>query len=404
MAHKPLNADRMKEIVGLICENGNSLEIAQITGLKLTSIDRYVRDAKTAGLLVAEVHLVGSQFYCGDQPMGQKSAEEEEEEEGGIAGMVARQKIKRGYMGLTLPKLRKGEGGTHVTIDLGDLHCSDEDFLHDTFFSVLHEAVERVKLIPDIGWFTIRGLGDWITGKGIFRGQEARNITNHMHWQTLLGGYLFTLIRDMFAEILPDDVDIEFEYIKGNHDQADGGAVNLGYYLCNEALASFGVRVKYCGTESIANYGTEENPVWSCCVHGFGGGEYSPHSNALMTKLGKRIANLNSENDRAITELRHGHTHWLNGRGLRFTRRLTVYCTGGFQRNKRPELGQAQRPTGAILTIASASSYNTEEIYPCEKTFVDEINQKDLEFMNMERTGKMLSTALAFREKHLGGV
>ena len=80
MAHKPLNADRMKEIVGLICENGNSLEIAQITGLKLTSIDRYVRDAKTAGLLVAEVHLVGSQFYCGDQPMGQKSAEEEEEE------------------------------------------------------------------------------------------------------------------------------------------------------------------------------------------------------------------------------------------------------------------------------------------------------------------------------------
>ena len=396
-----LTVRRMEEVATAICEKGDLLAVAQKTGLAISSIDRYVRACKAKGLLSEDTRLVGNQFYGGGLPLGQDSREGGEL---GIPGMVKRQMAARGFMGLTPPKLRRGKGGTHVTIDIGDLHCSDEDFMFATFFSALEEGVKRVKEIPDIGWFTIRGLGDWITGKGIFRGQEARNITNHMHWQTLLGGYLFTLIQGMFQPILPADVDIEFEYIKGNHDSADGGSVNLGYYLCNEALASFGVRVRYGGTESISNYGTEASPVWACCIHGFGGGDFSPHSNALLRKLSKRIANLNVENDRNITELRHGHTHWINGRGLRFTRHLTVYCTGGFQRNKRPELGQAQRPTGFILTVATADKYFTEEIYPVEKVFVDEINQRDLEFVNMQRIGKMLSDSLEFRDKHLGGV
>jgi len=387
-----LSRETAEKVVGSIIEYGNILTVSRKLGLSVASISRYLREAKTLNMLDNDVHLVGTQFYAGDVPLGWKTAEDPIDE------MVRQEKARRGYRELESPVLVKLPG-PHVTLDIGDLHATDEDFLWDSFFSTLKAAAAMIGEV-DPGWVTVRGLGDWISGKGIFRGQEVRNITNHAHWQTLLGGYFCVLIEAELKKHLRKGVDIEFEYIKGNHDQADGGSVNLAYYLCNEAYASFGIPMRYAGTETVANYGTEEDPVWALVVHGFGASDYSPHSNTLLRKLSKRIADLNVERTNGllepITELRTGHTHWLQARGLRYTRNLTVYCTGGFQRNKRPELGQNQRPTGFILTVADATAYQTIEVCPDDDVFVDEINSPDLEFRNLQRTGATLREALDY--------
>lgn len=390
-----LNKDRALEVAELIRKYGDVLRTSDALGLSISSIDRYVREAKRLNLLGENVRLIGNQFYDGDERLGTPGDMD------AISSLVEREKVRRGFSD-DQPYIMDPPEGTHITIDIGDLHATDEDFLWESFFSMIHNVGNVVSSLKP-KWVTVRGFGDWITGRGIYRGQEVRNITNHAHWQTLIGGYLLVLIEQELRSWFGDDVFIEWEYIKGNHDEVDRGAVNLAYYLCNEAWASFGIPIHYAGTETVANYGTTDKPVWALVVHGFGGGDYSPHSNSLLRKLSKRIANLNADRmpEEAITELRHGHTHWLNARGLCYTRKLTVYCVGGFQRNKRPELGQEQRPTGAIITIADGENYNTIGAVPNDEVFANEINSPDLEFKNMERIGGLLRSALQYRDEHI---
>lgn len=281
--------------------------------------------------------------------------------------------------------------GPHVTLALGDQHLTDEDCLYDTYISVVEKAVKRIaELRP--GRVDVLELGDMISGEGIFRGQQVRNITNHLHWQTLVGAHELWKLSKMIEDgsgLVP-----RIFYIKGNHDEARSSGGNLARPLCNEAAATFGIPVKYCGTEFVFDLGDKAHH-YALCVHGYGGSRYHPQSNAFLDAMHRRVANLNVKRspEEAIMRVIHGHVHWMNV-GFEYTRTLTFDTVGGMQRNKRPELGQVQRPTGAILYVAEGDSLRAEAIKPDDNIFEEEIASVDLEFRNIRRVADILQDSL----------
>jgi len=116
-----------------------------------------------------------------------------------------------------------------------------------------------------------------------------------------------------------------------------------------------------------------------------------------------KVLNLNYNRSEleSITEVRHGHGHWLDI-GTEITRKLIFRSCGGFQRNKRAELGQVQRSAGVLLTVANDFAYDVYKIKPDESIFEAEINSCDLEFKNMRRLGELLEVALDARITRLG--
>lgn len=281
--------------------------------------------------------------------------------------------------------------GPHVTLALADQHLTDEDCLYGTYLSIVEKAVKRIaELHP--GRVDVLELGDMISGEGIFRGQQVRNITNHLHWQTLVGAHELWKLSKMIED--ESGLTPRIFYVKGNHDEARSAGGNLARPLCNEAAATFGVPVKYCGTEFIFDLG-DKTHHYALCVHGYGGSRYHPQSNAFLDAMHRRVANLNVKRspDEAILRVIHGHVHWMNV-GFAYTRTLTFDTVGGLQRNKRPELGQVQRPTGAILYVADGDELEVEAIKPDDDVFEEEIASVDLEFRNIRRVADILQDSL----------
>lgn len=368
--------------------------VVRETGLAATSLDRYVRFCKECGLLPQGIRLIGDRYFDGDEPVVTATPNT------AIESLISNTMERYGYMDVPLVDPPTYRRGPHVSIDIGDLHRTDEDFMWLCYQSVIERMIPEIRELNP-GHVTVNIFGDWITGTGIFPGQAARNLTNHPHWQVIAGAYmifeLFSLLREATG------LRAEMNYILGNHDilndRSGGIKTNLGYFLCNEVMATYGIPIQYRGTEAVIDYGDENYaPHFALCVHGFGSSNFTPHPNSLQQKMKDKTLNLNSTRPKEefITEVRHGHTHWIDT-GTEITRTLTFRSCGGFQRNKRAALGQVQRSSGALLTIADGEAYIVKKIQPDNDIFEAEISSYDLEIKNMRRLGELLEVALAAR-------
>ncbi len=279
--------------------------VVRETGLAPTSLDRYVRFCKECSLLPQETRLIGDRYFNGDEPIVTMVANTD------IEDLINNTVERYGHMDVPPVDPPTYRRGPHVSIDIGDLHRTDEDFMWLCYQSVIDKLVSEVRELNP-GHVTVNIFGDWITGTGIFPGQAARNLTNHPHWQVIAGAYmifeLFSLLKEATG------LRAEMNYILGNHDilndRSGGVKTNLGYFLCNEIIATYGIPIQYRGTEAVIDYGDENGASrFALCVHGFGSSNFTPHPNSLQQRMKDKTLNLNATRPKEefITEVRHGH-------------------------------------------------------------------------------------------------
>ncbi len=270
--------------------------------------------------------------------------------------------------------------GKTIKVAFGDLHLSDEDVMFRSIESAVDRLVDYISG-KEYDSALMLNLGDTVSGKGIFRGQETRNVINTSHWQTLVGAVYQKRMRDRLIDETSVD-NVHFQLIKGNHDEHRNGT-NLAYYLARD-MQAFGLSATYQG-----NFHISDNLY---LLHGWGFSDYRPQSPKFLRSMMKRVSNVNSQRggeSGEITRVVSGHTHWLDI-GLRYNLNLYFDSLGGYQRNKRAELGRVQRPAGMIVYEPDDRPHPIE---PDKDIFWEEANQEDLEFENAGRIYELLHEA-----------
>ena len=235
-----------------------------------------------------------------------------------------------------------------LTIVLSDLHLGDKNVMINTYKSTISNLLNKIALLSTEGPFdtiTVILNGDAVSGRNIFRGQEAQNIFNKGNMQILYASaYLYQL-----NEQLEQYANVEWFIIKGNHDQYSGD--NYAWLLADK-LRALGLDAFYAGHEFITNLGNTEKQHWALIEHGYGGGSYYPLSYEFIRQSTKKVIETNmrqwEQGLGPIERVIVGHTHWLNT-NFQQDLRWAFDVSGGFQKNNRVELGMNQRPPGVLL-------------------------------------------------------
>lgn len=347
--------ERLREFAKFVEENPRltKTQIASEQNLTPTSVDRYLRACKEKGL----IEDTSNPSMVSDEPDLNQMIEK------------TRMEAEKGHS-------RPEREVSQIKVALGDLHLSDEDVMFRSLESATDRLVDYLSE-KDYEELIILNLGDTVSGTGVFYGQEYRNVVNTAHWQTLVGAMYQKKIRDKIIDESPIS-HVHFDLVKGNHDIAQRGT-NLGYYLARD-MQALGLSANYHGNFYISDE--------LYCVHGYGMSDYRPQSPKFLRAMTKRASNLNAEGEN-IERILSGHCHWLDT-DFKYTINLSFDMVGGFQRNKRAELGRVQRPAGFIVYEPEERPY---EIRPDRDIFYEEANQEDLEFQNIERIGKLLKQA-----------
>jgi len=259
-------------------------------------------------------------------------------------------KLSKKYQFESLVTLKeRGETiNNKITIVLSDLHFGDKNVMIQTYKSTINNLLDKVEELSTempIEKITVIINGDAVSGRHIFREQEAQNLFNKGNLQVLYAAaYLFDL-NAMLEEYGPT----EWYIIKGNHDQNRGD--NYAWILADK-LRALGIDCFYAGHEFITNLGNDEKQHWALLEHGYGGGSYYPLSYEFIRQSTKKVIEANyrqwEKGLQPIERIIAGHTHWLNTnfqQGLRWA----FDVSGGFQKNNRVELGMNQRPPGILL-------------------------------------------------------
>ncbi|MBO8180285.1 MAG: metallophosphoesterase [Archaeoglobus sp.] len=244
---------------------------------------------------------------------------------------------------------RPADGAT-ATIIISDLHFGDENVMLETYKSTANNLIQKLNEVNDevgIEQITVILNGDIVAGRGIFRGQEAKNIFNKGNIQVLYASaYILDLHREL-SQIAPT----QYFVIKGNHDTHKGD--NYAWELADK-LRSFGLDAYYAGHQLVMNLGDEEKQHWVLIEHGYGGSDYYPVSYDFLRNTWKKLNWLNRRQRelgrKEIERVIVGHSHWLVT-NIRQDTYWAIDVSGGFQRNERVELGKNQRPAGFILYV-----------------------------------------------------
>lgn len=344
------------------CKNNERLTVEQIASrrdLTTSSARRYVRACKEKGFLPQD-------FFTKKQPVSDNPT---------LESVLAETRDKYADS----PPSNNVSGKT-VKIAFSDLHLSDEDVMFRSIESTIDRLVDYIGG-KDYDSALMLNLGDTISGKGIFRGQETRNVINTSHWQTLVGSVYQNKMKNKILDETSID-SVHFQLVKGNHDEHRNGT-NLAYYLARD-MQAYGISATYQG-----NFHISDNLY---LLHGWGFSDYRPQSPKFLRSMMKRISNINSQRggeSGEITRVVSGHTHWLDV-GLKYNLNLSFDSIGGYQRNKRAELGRVQRPAGMIVYEPDERPYPIE---PDKDIFWEEANQENLEFENAGRIYELLNEA-----------
>lgn len=273
-------------------------------------------------------------------------------------------------------------GVPDAAVAFGDMHFNDLDCLHESFFSALDKAIERVCLL---GFRRILFVipGDLVSGTGIFRGQAISNVVNAPHHQAIVGAWALVVIRQRFAEA---GIGVEFVYVQGNHDVSRDSGGDLGWWVSTEA-ERLGIDIRYYPLEAILYFAPGESML---VVHGFGYSRFRPQSPAFQDQSIRRIQELNRQRppEEQVQHILHGHQHWLALGFSMGNHSLTFHSLGGFQRYTRKV--KSFRPIGGGLFYVRNGTLVWEELRPDSDILEEELNDPLLYARNVGRVGDWL--------------
>ena len=282
--------------------------------------------------------------------------------------------------------------GAVATIIISDLHFGDENVMLETYKSTVSNLIWKLSEVNNevgIEQITVVLNGDIVAGRGIFRGQEAKNIFNKGNIQVLYAAAHLLDLHKELSQIAP----VQYFVIKGNHDNHKGD--NYAWELADK-LRSFGLDAYYAGHQLVMNLGDEEKQHWALIEHGYGGSDYYPVSYDFLRNTWKKLNWLNRRQRelgrKEIERVIVGHSHWLVT-NIRQDTYWAIDVSGGFQRNERVELGKNQRPAGFILYVFDKNKdgltiYDWKdglrlyEIVPDEEVMLKELFDPTLELKN----------------------
>jgi len=278
------------------------------------------------------------------------------------------------------------------TIAVADLHLNDIDCLWGSFETAWNEAVELAAEAaqsldaPEVGLLIA---GDWVSGKGIFRGQEVRSVLGSSAWQAVVGGYVLARLSGELSHAA--GVPVRVIYVSGNHDQDRQSHLDLGFLVAEEAK-SFDVPVVYSPLDAVCRIGG----FCLLVLHGSGYSQYRPQSPAFQNAIIRRVLDLNMGRppEEQIRRVVHGHQHWLDV-GFQIGQwGLVIDSLGGWQRNARQALARTSRPSGLIVYIPSGEGLEVVPVAADPKVMAEETASPYLEAENVQRVGRWLEEAL----------
>jgi len=273
-------------------------------------------------------------------------------------------------------------GAPDGAVAFGDMHFNDVDCMHESFFSALDKAIERVSLL---GFRHILFIipGDLISGTGIFRGQAISNIVNAPHHQAIVGAWALRVIYYQFQQA---GIDAEFIYVQGNHDVSRDSGGDLGWWVTTEAQ-KLGLEISYFPLEAIVQFAPG---ISMLVVHGFGYSRFRPQSPAFQDHAIRRIQELNAMRppEEQVQHILHGHQHWLNLGFSMGNSSITFHSLGGFQRYTRRV--KSFRPIGGALFYVRGGDLVWEELRPDPEILEQELDDPFLYARNVSRVGDWL--------------
>jgi len=251
--------------------------------------------------------------------------------------------------GIIIEKEREVEG-RKATVVISDMHFGDENVMLNTYRSAVNNLIKKLRELDKekkISLIRIILNGDIVSGRGIFRWQEAQNVFNKGNIQILYASAFILELHEKLSEI----AETEYFVLKGNHDQHRKD--NYAWELTDK-LRSYGLNAFYAGHQLIMNLGNDNKQHWVLIEHGYGGSDYYPVSYDFLRNTWKKITWLNRlQKEKRRDEIERvivGHSHWLVT-NLRQDPFWAIDVSGGFQRNERVELGKNQRPAGFLLYV-----------------------------------------------------
>ncbi len=278
------------------------------------------------------------------------------------------------------------------TIAVADTHLNDVDCLYDSFRSALDHACEYLRRLGPWPRLNLLIAGDWVSGRGIFRGQEFRNLLADVNWQAAVGAEaLYEVVRCL------QDISgtVRVWYVKGNHDVDKSSAMEFGMWVV-DLVQRFGVTAKYYPLDAVFNLATRDAPVNALVLHGFGYSMYRPQSPSFINAVTRRVMDLNAMQppERQVMRVIHGHAHWLDPDFRLSQWGIAIDALGGWQRNTRLRLGRTSRPTGLLVYYYADGVLNLIPIEPDREILAKEVQSPRLVARNMLLVAKWLDAAL----------
>jgi len=256
-----------------------------------------------------------------------------------------------------------------ITISMSDLHLGDADHLPDTYWSTINTLVNTLKVLKSK--FNILRVnlvlnGDIVSGRGVYRYQEFRNILHRGHWQVFVAEMVINDTIDKINKI----VKVNNIYLtKGTHE-----ALAENYILYLKKILSGARYLGHYGVLDIAEPISHYNILFT---HGVGKSDYYPVSYEMIRDIWKSVSQ-QKLSGLIIERFCVGHSHWLAVNIPVLGTTLDV--SGGFQ---KWEFTINQRPAGMVLYLYTGDQCIAMPIRPNPKVENDERNDPMLEYKNI---------------------
>jgi len=261
---------------------------------------------------------------------------------------------------------KKKKGKAVLTVVISDTHLGDANHLPDTYWSTINTLVNTIKVLNEQYSIVRCNLvlnGDIVSGRGVFRFQEFRNVVHRGHWQVFVAEMI---VKDTLREI-SKVVPVETTYLlKGTHE-----ALAENYILYLKKILN---NSKYLGHYGILNIAEPIGEYNVLFTHGSGKSDYYPVSYDLMRDIWRALSDYKIGKI-PIERYSVGHSHWLAVNMPLVG--AVIDNTGGFQ---KWEHTMSQRPSGLLLYLFTNNQCIAMPIKPDSKTEQKERNDPMLEY------------------------
>ena len=275
-----------------------------------------------------------------------------------------------------------------ITICISDLHITDKNMLFKSLLNTIEKTLNFVKVCKP-NRVNINLIGDSLQGKGVYRNDSNELLLVDVKDQIKV---LISFLNEELLQKLTEFVNkenININILDGQHDMSCG-------YLISDSLVDklnlLGYKTYNHLSEAVVNFSEcNENKYMVYLTHGTGYSRYATKSPAFINNVKDRIFNLQKDFNCDIRRCVSGHSHWVE---VNYENPVAFFWdnTGGFQGNRRRELGFGSRPTG-LLVYKGSNPSNPYIIRPDDDIFKSDIYSNDFIVSNLKEMTKYLELA-----------